>query len=306
MPTIRGRYVDLEVLLRPKPGVGEPGLLIWVEVKHGADVHGDQIDDAYLHDIAGRYPGENLTRAVVLLGPRGWEPTQAVPAAALRADWQAFARELPGFAADTSAPEQRWLIHEYNRYLKEEGLSDPDALTVSSALALMQYEQAEEAAAGICEHADAFVAEHRGDRTDFAKNRSGEPTYGLDYWSNYEPHRRSANPPPRWEGMWFEWGLRYGPYLQYIDELRGTYAFIAGATTHYAKDKPATRSGNEAWMARRHADGFHRAWLDNYKLVRLRYPDELLVASRLEEQGRVLGTWIVEAFEALEDDPPDA
>jgi hypothetical protein len=184
-------------------------------------------------------------------------------------------------------------------------LSDPDALSVASALALMQFEQAEDAAAGICEHADAYVAQHWCDRTESAKNRAGEPTHGLDYWANYETHRRGAKPHARWESCWFEWGLRYGPYLQYLEERRGSYAFIAGVSTYYAKDEPATKAGNEGWMGRRGADGFQRAWLDNYKLVRIRYPDELLVASTLEDQGLALGKWVVDAFEALSNDPPD-
>jgi hypothetical protein len=302
--TTQGRYVDLELVLRPRPGAAEPGLLVWVEVKHGADLHGDQVD-AYLNDIVGRHPGEDLERVVVLLGPRGWEPSQTVAEQASRADWQALAHVVRTHVAALDAPEQRWLLNEYIRYLKEEGLSDPDALTVSSALALMYYEQAQEAAAGICEHADAVVSERWGDRTDCAKNRSGDPTYGLGYWANYEPNARGSQPHERWGSAWFEWGLRYGPSLQFVDDRRGTHMFIAGAATYYAKDEAATRAGNEAWMGRRHADGFQRAWLDNYRLVRIRYPDELLVASSLEEQGGVLGQWIVDAFTALAADPPD-
>ena len=304
LATDQGRYVDLEVLLRPRPRDPGRGLLIWVEVKHGADLHGDQVD-AYLSEIDGRFPGENLERAVVVISPRGWEPTQVVPERALHADWQAFARELPAIAAGLEAPEQRWLLTEYIRYLKEESLSDPDALTVSSALALMQYEQAEEAAAGICEHADAHVTDHWGDRTNAAARRGGDPAHGLDYWANYAPHRRGEDQHALWQGTWFEWGLRYGPYMNYVDGLRGSYVFIAGASTSYAKDEPARRPGNETWMGRRQSDGFHRTWLDNYKLVRMRYPDELLAASTLDAQGRALGEWIVEAFEALVEDPPE-
>ena len=42
------------------------------------------------------------------------------------------------------------------------------------------------------------------------------------------------------------------------------------------------------------------------KLVRLRYPDELLVATTLPEQGRLLGQWVLDAFEALALEPPVA
>jgi hypothetical protein len=303
VPTNHGRYIDLEVLLRPRPGAHGHGLLLWVEVKHGADLHGDQVD-AYLQDITAEHPGNTVERIVVLLGPRGWEPAQPVPETVLRADWQGVARELAEVGRELRVPEQRWLLGEYIRYLKEEGLSDPDALTVTSALALMHYEQAEAAAAGICEHADAYVTEHWNVPTDRTTHR-GEPAYGLAYRAAYDACRRGEVAHPRWGSYEFKWALSHGPSLQYVDQHRGTYVFTAGAATYYAKDEASKRAGNEGWMARRQADGFQRAWLTDYLLVRLRYPDELLVASTLETQGRTLGAWIVEAFEALGSDPPD-
>jgi hypothetical protein len=305
VPTYSGRYVDLEVVLRPSATSGERGVLLWVEVKHGADVHADQVD-AYMSDIQSRYPSEDLERVVVLLGPRGWEPTQPVPEATLRTDWQAFARAFRQFATTVAEPEERWLADQYIRYLEEEGLSDPGALSVTSALTLMEYERAEDAAAGICEQADAYVKQHWGGHRDHAKARSGEPTYGLDFWATCEPRPTDAEAHPRWGASAFEWGLRYTPYLQYLEDARGSYAFIAGASVHLAKDELARRAGNEAWLARREADGFRRTWLDTYKLVRLRYPDELLIATTLEEQGRLLGEWVVESFRMLHGDPPDA
>ena len=303
VPTNQGRYVDLEVLLRPRPAADGRGLLVWVEVKHGADLHGDQVD-VYRQDIDGRFPGDGVERVVVLLGPRGWRPAERVPETVLRADWQALGRELPEYARGLGAPEQRWLLNEYVRYLKEEGLSDPDALTLTSALALMHYEHAEAAATGICEHADAYVAEQWGERTDCTTYR-GEPAYGLDYRATYAACRRGETPHPRWDTYAFQWALHDGRSLQGTEERRGTYVFSAGAGTYYANDQATKRSGNDAWMARRHADGFQRAWLTDYLLVRLRYPDELLVASSLEAQGRTLGAWVIEAFEALAGDPPD-
>ena len=303
--TYSGRYVDLEVVLRPTPRSGERGLLLWFEVKHGADVHGDQVD-AYLREIRSRYASDDLERVVVLLGPRGWEPAQPVSEAALRNDWQAFARAIKQFAATLKVPEERWLADQYIHYLEEEGLSDPGALDVRSALTLMEYERADDAVGGICELADAYVAQHWGRHQDHAKTRGGEPTYGMDFWATYKPDLAESEPHPRWGASAFEWGLRYAPYLQYLDDARGSYAFIAGASVYLAKDDLARRTGNEAWLARREAEGFRRAWLDTYKVVRLRYPDELLIASTLEDQGRLLGEWVVATFHLLHADPPDA
>jgi hypothetical protein len=47
LATRGGRFVDLELLLRPGVGAQSKGLLLWVEIKHGAGLHGDQLD-AYL------------------------------------------------------------------------------------------------------------------------------------------------------------------------------------------------------------------------------------------------------------------
>ena len=302
VPTAKGRYVDLQVHLRPRPHDRTGGLLVWVEVKHGAGVHGDQLE-SYLTDIQGHHDDNGPAPVLVVLGPRGWAPPE-LPGNVLHADWQEFARVLPTLATTLDHPEQRWLLDEYIRYLKEEGLSDPNALTVSSALALMQHQEAAEAAAGVCEHASAYVNEHWGAQTDYARNRSGVPVYGLNYWSNH-PTARDAAPEPRWQGVWFEWGLRYAPEMQYIDGMRGSYVFLAGATAD-PNNEPARRAGNEDWLGRRQAEGFHRLWLDNYKLVRMRYPDELLATTTLDAQGRALGEWIVGSFEALANDPPPA
>ena len=62
---------------------------------------------------------------------------------------------------------------------------------------------------------------------------------------------------------------------------------------------------NEPWLAERIHDGFHVCWFNGYnRLVHLKYPDELLVATNIEDQEQTLGRWVVEAFQALADSPP--
>lgn len=305
--TRSGGWVDLEVVLRPSPSDGRPGLLVWVEVKHGARVHGDQLD-TYRTDIWARFPGEDFQRVVVLLAPRGSVPVQPPHADVLRAVWQGTARAVVKFAPSVTAPEQRWLLDEYIRYLEEEGLSDPRALSVSTALSLMERWNAEDAVAGICEHADAYVQKHWGPRTDHEKLRTADrgPAYGLNYWATYETFRDGEPPKDGWDNLWFEWGLRDASSLQYMGEApRGAFVFMAGSSA-YAADDPLKREGNEDWAGRLAAHEFHHVWLDDYRNVRLRYPDELLAHTTLEQQGITLGKWIVDAFEALAGDPPDA
>lgn len=305
--TRQGRFIDLELLLRPAVGAATPGLRVWVEVKHGAGLHGDQLD-AYLRDRGMRPISEHVERVVVLLAPRGWAPTVGVvPSDVLIADWQSVGRAMKR-GPRVRLPEQDWLLSEYIRYLKEEGLSDPDALTTVSALALMESHGAWDAAAGICEHADGVVQADWGARGAHQKTRGNTPSpaFGPDYWVNYDAHRKGHPPNSRWRGAWFEWGLRNTADMQGMQAARGSWAFMAGVTV-VTRDNPTRIAANDQWLARRVADGFSYFWIAGYyRLARLRYPDELLRETTLEAQGRELGRWVVETFCALADDPPPA
>lgn len=323
--TSGGRFVDLELLVRPRLGVAGKGLLLWVEVKHRASLHGDQLD-AYLKQIGTRPVAGEVERVVVLLAPRGWVPPEAgaVPTSVLRADWPdvgaavgaAGGAATAGVATTAGAgkaaapgAEQRWLLHEYIRYLKEENLSDPDALTTVTALTLMEYRTARDAAAGLCEHADAVLmaADGWGPRHDHQQTRGKNPVpaHGLDYWATYDAHRKGQAVNPNWRGGWFEWGLRDTTKMDSLEGARGTWAFSAGVT--FDADSPLKVAGNEAWIARMTAAGFVRFWEAGYwRLARLRYPDEVLSDTTLEGQGRAVGRWVAESFGVLADDPPEA
>ncbi len=304
--TRQGRFVDLEILLRPAVGALNPGLLVWVEVKHGADLHGDQLD-VYSQDIRLRPVPEHVERVVVLLAPRGWTPVMGVvPSNVLMAAWQSVGRALRRDVV-VRPPEQAWLLSEYIRYLKEEGLSDPEALTTALALALMEFNAAWDAVAGICEHADSVAQTDWGARGRHQKTRGNAPVpaFGTGYWAHYDRNRKSQQPSENWRGAWFEWGLRDTADMQGLENTRGTWAFVAGVT--FKKDNPTKVIANEQWLARRMAEGFQYFWIGGYyRLARLRYPDELLRDTTLEAQGRQLGCWVVGSFGALADDPPPA
>jgi hypothetical protein len=58
------------------------------------------------------------------------------------------------------------------------------------------------------------------------------------------------------------------------------------------------------WANARLADGFIRSAFYWHRLVRLKYPDELLGETTAEAQGENLGAWVVEAFRSLADNVP--
>jgi hypothetical protein len=298
LPTSKGRFVDMALLLRPPLGKDEVGLLAWVEVKHGSDLHSDQLD-AYVDAIkVERNFPEPVAPVVVLLGPRGWKPTGTVPATVLQADWQAAGRAATAIAPRVVKPEQAWLLREYIRYLKEEGLADPDGLNTTTALALMEVGNAHAALAGVCEHAQAEV--ERG----WGASREQDKFIPL-FWATHETHRVGETPNPAWGDCDFEWLSCDTSNWQYFDEPRGGRAFIASVSIARLRDNLTKHPDNQEWLARRFADGFAYFWASGaYRLARVLYPDALLDETKLEDQGRRLGKWVVAAFDALLADPP--
>jgi hypothetical protein len=304
--TPKGRFVDMEIWLRPKrPGDAVDDVVLWLEVKEGSDIHGNQLD-VYLEDIAAHKAAQ---RAVLLVAPRGQSFASSPPLSVAPVDWQTASAVVAAATRDPTRDKiDRWLLDQYAEYLREEGLMDPEALDARLALALMEANEAEEAAAGICEHADAWITAHWCGNTNQAQPRgsSTEPAFGLGYWATYEAHRPSETAAPTWQGGWFEWGMRNTGELDYMneDDIRGANVFYAGVTFE-AKANPAKTEGNETWLNERLSDDFLTTWFSGYhRLVRLKYPDELLVQTTLEAQGQALGEWVVEAFERMAQNAP--
>lgn len=178
----------------------------------------------------------------------------------------------------------------------------PDALTAAHAIALMEMDDADAALAGICEHAEAWVRSKWGEPKDWRKPKaSTDHAFGCDYWAAYPPHRDQGKTAPTWLGAWFDWGVGYTSGWQYLDPgtVRGSVAIWAGVGFE-AKGHPSKVEGNEKWRAKLLNDEFVPCWFRDYhRLVRVKYPDELLVATTVEEQGQTLGRWVVAAFERL-------
>lgn len=303
VPTPKGRFVDMEIWMRPeKPASPLDDVVIWVEVKYGSEIHGNQLD-VYLTDVAA-HPAHH--QVVLLLGPRGQSFKTAPPRQVHVVDWQTISQLVSDSLSWATLPEdQRWLLNEHSDYLAEEGLMDPAALTAAHALALMETSAAEDAIAGVCEHADALVRKEWGKPNDYGKpprSASKDPAFGVGYWASFDAQPAKAT----WREGWFEWGNDNPENWEYIDEddIRGSNAFYAGAGFK-AKTNPHKVEGNEAWVASVLSAGFIWCWFsDYYRLVRLKYPDELLAATTLEEQGEVLGRWAVETFKLLKAKPP--
>ena len=294
-----GKFVDLELLVRSQNWQAGNGLLLWVEVKHGALEHGSQLSD-YLHDITPAAAAGSDSSLVVLLAPRDDIPRLSPPLGVATVAWELITRCISRAGAELPPTStERWIVNQYMAYVKEETLIDRMPLTAGRAFALAEQDAAHHAVSDVCAEAHAYVETNWGPRsTDHAKQ------FGVGYWANH-PKPLEDN----WRGHWFEWGLRRNAELQNLeDEVRaGAWLFTAGMTlASNKKQDPANLSENADWVGRRHHRQFFHFWQGGYyRLCRVLRPEELLDRATAEDQGRRLGEWIVNAFRDLEGDPPD-
>lgn len=295
--TKSGKFVDLELRLTPQPfGPGEV-CLFWVEVKHGAGVHGTQLTD-YETDIRSEDADERL---VLILAPRqSLAGLIGVPETMPVVEWQALADAVRRWARrpELSAVD-RFLLTDYLAYLNEEGLMDVEVLTAEHAFVMSAYTEAEQAITKLMEVTDAWIQERWGKR---GRTYGGKkPTYGPLYWAHYPMAAKGENPPTTWRSTNFEWALLPDGHR---DESRNAWAFVAGATFWAARDSPAPLPENAEWLAAHCKHGFEYVNSWSWRLWRHLYPEELLGAKTLDDQAALLGAWVVESFTLLARMPP--
>jgi len=289
--TISGKFVDLELRLS-----GERPLLVWVEVKHGAELHGKQLE-SYAADILVETLHESR---LVLLAPRQSMPL--APDGVVSVEWQEVGRKLRAFARrDGVSEKDSWLVEEFNSYLKEEGLADEDALSPATVFALSAWPAAERTLARMNEIADGYVRARLEDPPKGLLKRSGsqQPNYGVGWWINF-PLASTGDDTSTWGKAWLEWGFRPDTPRE---DGRDAQAFYAGAT-FATKKNPMFTTRNQAWLGELNDQGFERVQDWYWRLWRYRYPEELMGAPTLEAQAKLLAYWILESFATMTGSPP--
>jgi hypothetical protein len=293
--TANHNFVDLEMHFLPALFTPGDDFLFWIEVKHGANVHGEQLFH-YEQEIGGA----KHCLAVVLAPRLDMPHLTGVPEAMPVIDWQAVARLVRDRRRRASPGSgEYWLLREYEIYLTEEGLMDGEALTTEHALALALEPSAADAVARLCEHASAYVQQHWGAALE-QKMSGKNPGYGLGYWASYHRARDGGQGTSNWRDSWFEWGTRRDTSR---DEARNGWAFFAGATFEN-KNSPALVQDNQPWLSERADEGFEYVQEWYWRLWRFLYPQQLLATSDIESQSRKLGEWVVESFDLLADHEP--
>ena len=287
-----GRFVDLGLRLKYDPLRRARDLIVWVEIKRGAGISGDQLS-AYL-DLIEREPGAVST--VIVLAPRQSPPSENdVPDAVPVVFWQQVlaecARRLP---PQPKGSARALLVQELFSYFQEEGLMPAQPMTTELALSLAVRDAANETVKGLCEIVHERVLARYADG---GAKGGGIRQYGTGFWAKHT----IASSSPAWAGAWLEWGLRSDSARR---EGRGAYAFVAGVTFHRNANAAGDPQHHD-WLAARLDQGFEQVTDYWPRLWSYHYPEQLLIASTFEEQADLLAGWVLERFDAVTADPPD-
>jgi hypothetical protein len=183
--------------------------------------------------------------------------------------------------------------------LKEEGLSDQEALTPADVFVLSARPAADRAFGRLVELAHQHVLVEWPALDDFSK-AGGKPAFGPGWWASFDLSL-SDEGPATWRNGWFEWVLLEDAPRE---ESRGGYAFFAGVGFQNMRDSPLAASGNETWLATLSADRFERLQYGFWRLWRVLYPEELMSEATLESQARKLAEWVVASSRSLAAQPP--
>lgn len=290
-----GGFVDLEIRLRPDPLRPQHDLVFWVEVKHGAPVHGDQLD-VYERDLAEQ-PAEGCVLIVAPLQAMPDEGTMPV------VPWQRLADRVRVWLrrSDRGAAEQ-FVLREYSAYLKEEALMDDNALTTRHALALAEGRAAMRLIKRLLEEANKYVQEEWADM----QRQRERGKYEEGWWASYPLVPRTGGPRPSetWREGYLEW--------QFSDDggredARHTPAFKARRVAHLGAEQSGGHRRQPKLAGRAAALGFEsypNRSERRHRIFRFLYPEQLLAETTLSGQARFLGDWVLDAFRTLVDRPP--
>lgn len=284
-----GGFVDLEIRLVPELADGgnhrgegraepESSVLVWVEVKNGAGLHGAQLE-TYLRDIERE--GASHTH-VQLLVPRGFD--EPYPKAVRCETWQQLAARLKRFRYGTASRNsvESWLVGELLAYLKEENLMDDDRLNAQHAFVASVLPATQSVFTALWDIVEGRV--RTGWCTKSKSRRAGETcwvTYPID-----------PTGPVSVPGAWLEWGMKADNKR---DDPRNSLVIYAGlnATTR----AHPTLSGDHGDAVAAWSDlGFERIDDEYPRIWKFLYIDDLLPYPTLEEQAHEVAKWILVTF----------
>lgn len=285
-------FVDLALVFERSDMQAGDTFTLWVEVKTGSGVHGEQLSVYF--DAADRL-GIRASSDLVVLAPRsfGSERCRAGEELIDVLHWEDLAQELEKFRDDHGSMADIWLLNDYLDYLKREKLMEPRPIDDDGAQFMRVFPQVARTIPALFDSAADKIGVELAISPDGSLKRKledGGP------WQNFslENAWRSVDSEAR---GWFEFTLRSDAELR---EPHHSLAFFAGASWPKGAELP-----EENWFRVLRAHGFEHFKMDGYvRLMRAKYPDELLGAKSLEGQATIVADWVVETFGILSDHEP--
>jgi hypothetical protein len=300
--TPKGKRIDLALRFGPQATPSTEDVLIWVEDKLAANPHHMQLVN-YRDDL----PVNVHAAAVVLLAPRSSLPyaTPHVPDGVAQRSWQETGRQMR-LLLDTNRPDavKAFLLKELIAYMREENLTDPEAIRPEHLVALAYADHAEAGLERICEEASRFVEREWGEAAvSFSKLprlRKDTPAFGWNYWESWRLNKAADGN----DVSWLDWNARNE--VSHPEAEGRSLFFMSGLTAGSHENLAPTedqRRRHERLQAGVYVDGrlvrFQRVSDDYERLTRIAFPEEVLIGRTIEAQATALGAWIVDGFRAL-------
>jgi len=195
-----------------------------------------------------------------------------------------------------------FLLKELIAYMREENLTDPEAIRPEHLVALSYADQAEAALERVCENASGFIEHAWGRAADSfePRVRTKTPAFGWNYWEAWT----LKNDADGSDLLWLDWNARNE--VTHPEAEGRSLFFMSGLTADSYENLAATdeeRERHDRLQAGVRIDGsvvrFHRVSDDCERLTRIAFPEEVLIGRTLEEQAASLGAWVVKGFKAL-------
>ena len=271
---------------------GSPDYLVWVEVKDSAQESGDQLRRYW--EAQQKHPAKY--KDLIFLTRTGTAPP-SVPEVYPRrwADLAKVVAEWREQHADDPPPEQRWLIDDYLKYLRERGLAMTVPLAPDFADVLCGF-------ATIVEKLQALQGMVNDQLQDAGWIRTGHG-FGAnandwnDWWCAYQPEPADAYPDP---DSAFDFGM-----LNLLDGGRAT--FIAGLWFGESWDPGLYRGWVDHMMGLPAGDSSHQfEHPDRHSAERLcrSIPFDELAADQLADQARAMAAFASATYDLLKTNPP--
>jgi hypothetical protein len=287
---ISGGSIDVELRFGD-PGV--PELLVWIEAKHGAGLSGEDQIDKYRAELAKERAGR---RVLLILAPVDFDAKrldivrvhEAAPDddRTRLASWQElYAMAVAWRSLRTTGTVDVWLVGEFLRFLKEEGLEERP-ISQDDVVALDRMLEAMDTLAGVMRRAEVMVSQRWAKRLG-----PMNPTYTPTEEFRYPVVRRGEEPAVAWGDADLQWacGLAESSEDAASSLWAGLQSNVSG---------PLGQELNEAWICALEADGFklgaHRKarWLGRSLPLA-----ELAALQSSDDQARRLADFIVDSFQ---------